>query len=110
MQARCRLRWLGTTAGHAAQRGPDERYKGAALTLDALRWVKALIGDRGYDADWLRAALADRKIAVCIQSKVNRKVPIPHDKALYRQPIRSKSCSVGSRTGAASKVIFCLDQ
>ncbi|WP_162182210.1 transposase [Sphingobium sp. ba1] len=33
----------------------------------------------------LRAALADRKITACIPSKGNRKVPIPHDTALYKQ-------------------------
>jgi len=59
-------------------------YKGAALMLDALPRAKALLGDRDYDANWLHAALADRKIAPCIPSKVNRKVPIPHDTALYR--------------------------
>jgi transposase len=47
--------------------------------------AKALLGGRGYDADWFRAAVADRKIAVCIPSMVNRKMPIPHDAALYRQ-------------------------
>ena len=78
--------------------------------LDALPWAKVLLGDKGYDADWFRAALADRKIAACIQSKVNRKVPIPHDAALYRQRIRSKSCSAGSRTGVACTVNFWLDQ
>ena len=41
--------------------------------------------DRGYDADWFRNALAERGIAACIPSKANRKVPIPHDRALYRQ-------------------------
>lgn len=37
------------------------------------------------DADWLRTALADRGITACIPSKVNRKVPIPHNTALYRR-------------------------
>ena len=60
-------------------------YKGAALMIDAFPKAKALLGDRGYDADWLRAALADRGIAACIPSKVNRKVQIPHDTALYRR-------------------------
>lgn len=60
-------------------------YKGAALMLHALPKAKALLGDRGYDADWFRQALADRGIAACIPSKTNRKVPIPHDKALYRR-------------------------
>lgn len=30
-------------------------------------------------------AMADRNISACIPSKANRKVHIPHDKALYRQ-------------------------
>jgi len=65
--------------------GQMSDYKGAALMIDALPRAKALLGDRGYDADWFRAALADRKITACIPSKVNRKVPIPHDPTLYRQ-------------------------
>jgi len=65
--------------------GQMSDYKGAALMLDALPKAKALLGDRGYDADWLRQALADRGIEPCIPSKINRKVPIPHDRILYRQ-------------------------
>ena len=60
-------------------------YKGVALMLDAPPRGEALLGDRGYDADWLRQALAARGVAACIPSKVNRKVPIPHDAALYRR-------------------------
>jgi transposase len=63
LQAPCRLRWHRPSAAHAAQRKAD----------------------RGYDADWFRAALTERDIAPCIPSKVNRKVPIPHDTVLYRQ-------------------------
>ena len=65
--------------------GQMSDYKGAALMLDALPKAKALLGDRGYDADWFREALADRGIAACIPSRSNRKLPIPHDTALYRQ-------------------------
>ena len=65
--------------------GQMSDYKGAAMMIDALPRAKALLGDRGYDADWFRAALADRKITACIPSRKNRKVPIPHDPALYRQ-------------------------
>lgn len=32
-----------------------------------------------------RAALAEKGIAACIPSKVNRKAPLPYDKELYRQ-------------------------
>jgi len=65
--------------------GQMSDYGGAALMLDALPRAKALLGDRGYDADWFREALADRNITACIPSKRNRKVPIPHDIVLYRQ-------------------------
>ena len=65
--------------------GQMNDYKGAALMLDALPPAKALLGDRGYDADWFRKALAERNIAACIPSKRNREVPIPHDAILYRQ-------------------------
>ena len=44
-----------------------------------------MLGDRGYDADWLRDALTVRGITPCIPSQVNRKVFIPHDKVLYHQ-------------------------
>ncbi|MGD9811705.1 MAG: IS5 family transposase [Sphingomonadaceae bacterium] len=65
--------------------GQMSDYKGAALMLDALPRAKALLGDRGYDADWFREALAERNITACIPSKKNRKVQIQHDAALYRQ-------------------------
>jgi transposase len=60
-------------------------YKGAALMIDAFPKAKALLTDKGYDADWFRAALEQRGITPCIPSKANRKVPIPHDTVLYRQ-------------------------
>lgn len=65
--------------------GQMSDYKGTALMIDALPKAKALLADRGYDADWFRAALEQRGITPCIPSKTNHKVPIPHDTALYRQ-------------------------
>jgi transposase len=53
--------------------------------IEALPPAKQLLGDKGYDADWFRQALADRGIAACIPSKSNRKRPIEHDRELYRQ-------------------------
>ncbi len=47
--------------------------------------AKVLLADKGYDADWLRDALADRRIEACIPSKSNRKIQIPHGRALYRK-------------------------
>ena len=53
--------------------------------LDALPKANAMLGDRGYDADWFRGALIAKGITPCIPSKANRKIPIPHDRMLYRQ-------------------------
>ena len=65
--------------------GQMSDYKGAALMLPALPKAKALLADKGYDADWFRAALAKRGVAACIPSKSNRKVAIPYDADLYKQ-------------------------
>jgi transposase len=65
--------------------GQMSDYKGAALMLGVLPRAKAMLGDRGYDADWFRNALVARGITPCIPSKINRKIQIPHDKTLYRQ-------------------------
>jgi transposase len=65
--------------------GQMSDHKGAALMLAALPPARELIGDRGYDSSWFRAALAARGIAPCIPSTRSRKVELPYDKLLYRQ-------------------------
>ena len=65
--------------------GQMSDYKGAALMIDAFPKAKALLGDRGYDADWFRAALIARGITPCIPPRANRTVQIDYDKTLYRQ-------------------------
>ncbi len=65
--------------------GQVSDYTGAAALLASLAPTKALLADKGYDADWLRDALADRRIEACIPSKSNRKIQIPHDRTLYRK-------------------------
>ena len=60
-------------------------HRSAKLMLAALPPAEALLGDRGYDSGWFRAALAEKGIGACIPSSRSRKVAIPHDKALYRQ-------------------------
>jgi hypothetical protein len=37
--------------------------------IDAFPKAKVLLGDKGYDADWFRAALGQREIIPCIPSK-----------------------------------------
>jgi transposase len=46
--------------------GQVSDYKGAALMLSTLPHAKAMLGDRGYDADWFRNALMSRGITPCI--------------------------------------------
>jgi len=65
--------------------GQMSDYKGAALLLPSLPKASVLLADRGYDADWFRAALIKRGIAPCIPPKKNRKVRIEYDKTLYKQ-------------------------
>lgn len=65
--------------------GQISDYKGAALMLPTMPKARELLAAKGYDADWLRAALAERGVAACIPSKSNRKVAIPYDADLYRQ-------------------------
>ncbi len=79
-------------------KGRMSDYKGAALMMDTLPKSKVMPGDRGHDADWFREAKA-RGITPCILSKANRRVPIPHDRILYRQRHRIENML---RTGAAS--------
>lgn len=71
LQASRRLRWQGPPLVMLLSEGQMSDYKGAALMIDALSRVKALLADRGYDADWFRAALAARDIA-----DASRKSPI----------------------------------
>ena len=65
--------------------GQMSDYKGAALLLKALPKARELLADRGYDADWFRAALMERGITPCIPPKKNRKTNIMYDRELYKQ-------------------------
>jgi len=46
--------------------------------------IGALIGDKGFDNDWLRRELDDRGAVAVIPPKANRKTVIPCDFAMYR--------------------------
>lgn len=64
--------------------GQTSDYIGARALLSSIPQAGALIGDRGYDADWFRNALIEMGISPCIPSRSGRKVPIPHDPDLHR--------------------------
>lgn len=49
------------------------------------RMPDALLADKGYDADAIRADLAERKIEAVIPGRSNRGAKIEHDRSLYKQ-------------------------
>jgi hypothetical protein len=61
------------------------------------RTPNALLADKGYDADAIRADLAQRKVKVVIPGRSNRRVKIEHDRTLYKQRNRI-ACSAASRS------------
>lgn len=75
----------GRPIAMALTEGQASDYKGAALLLPVLPKAKTILADRGYDADWFRAALMEKGITPCIPPRKNRKTPITYDKELYKQ-------------------------
>ena len=45
---------------------------------------EALIGDRAFDSNWLRANLNDRGATAAIPSHASRASRIPHDDEMYK--------------------------
>ncbi len=70
---------LHLTAGQVSD------HKGARELLPWLPKAAALLGDRGYDSNWFRNALADQGTVPCIPPTKCRKQAIDYDKTLYRQ-------------------------
>jgi transposase len=44
----------------------------------------ALLGDKAFDNNWLRANLDKRGVAAVIPSKADRAGPIPYDREMYK--------------------------
>ena len=49
------------------------------------RTPDALLADKGYDADAIRADLAKRNVKPVVPGRSNRPVRIEHDRTLYKQ-------------------------
>ncbi|QFU07198.1 Transposase DDE domain protein [Palleronia sp. THAF1] len=67
------------TAGQASD------YTGARALLSSLPDADWLLGDRGYDADWFREDLINKKIKPCILGRKSRDTPVKYDKRRYRK-------------------------
>ena len=74
---------LGQLVRFQLMPGQRGETTGVADLIDGLTFG-ALLGDKAYDADWLRDLLKNREIEAVIPSKVNRKVQIPHDEEKYK--------------------------
>ena len=53
--------------------------------LDSTPDVDWLHGDRGYDANWFREALKDKRIRACIPGRKQRKKPVNYCKRRYKR-------------------------
>ena len=76
---------LGRPIRMVLSAGQISDYDGARALVGDLPAAETLLGDRGYDANWFRNTLEQNGISPCIPSRMSRKVPIPHDKVLYRR-------------------------
>ena len=85
LQAARGVRRQGTPPRHAAQRGADERLQGRGTDAAGPAPGEGTPRRQGLRRRLVRQALAKRKIAACIPSKSNRKIPIEHDRRLYRE-------------------------
>lgn len=65
--------------------GQMNDHKGAKLIFPALPQAPVLIGDKGYDSDEFRNALATKGIKACIPPRKGRKTKHTYCKTLYRQ-------------------------
>ena len=64
---------------------PGQRHDtvGVAPLIEGIEFG-ALLGDKAFDVDWLRAELDARGAVAVIPPKANRKTIIPCDRAMYR--------------------------
>jgi transposase len=62
--------------------------RGALVLLAEMPQAKRLIGDKGYDADWLRDELKARSVRVCIPARTGRNRPASHNRKLYKKRCR----------------------
>jgi len=65
--------------------GQMNDHKGAKLMFGALPSAAVMIGDKGYDSDEFRNALASKGIDACIPPRKGRKTMHFYCKALYKQ-------------------------
>jgi transposase len=85
--------------------------KGALVLLAEMPRAKRLLGDKGYDADWLRNELKARGIRAGIPARSRRKRPATHDRRLYKKRCRIENAFARLKDwrGIATRYTRCGD-
>ena len=87
--------------------GQVSDYTGARALLSGLPNADWLLGDRGYDADWFREALVDKKITPCIPGRKSREKPVKYDRRRYRKRNRpSRDLAPQDPAGQRCEIMF----
>jgi transposase len=84
---------------------------GALVLLRHLPPAKRFLGDKAYNADWLRDGLRDRGIHACIPPREERRKPAKYNKSHYRKRYRIETASGRLRDwrGIATRYERCGD-
>ena len=82
----------------------------ALVLLGELPGAKRILGDKGYDADWLRDALKARGLRICIPARRGRRSPASHNK-LYKKRCRIENAFARLKDwrGIATRYTRCGD-
>ena len=74
---------LGNLVRFSVMPGQRGETTGVTALMDGIT-CGAFIGDKAYDADWLRNMLTARGIEPVIPARKGRKNPAPHDEEKYK--------------------------
>ena len=88
--------------------------KRRSMSLGAPRQLpvaKRILGNRGYDADWLRDELKGRGLRICIPARRGRRRPACHNKRLYKKRCRIENAFACLKDwrGIATRYTRCVD-
>ena len=65
--------------------GQVSDYTGVAALMNGLPEAEWLLADRGYDADWFRETLIDKRTKHCIPGRKSRRKTVKYDKRRYKR-------------------------
>jgi transposase len=91
--------------------GQMSAAKGAFVLLAEMPSAKRLLGDKGYDADWLRDELKARGVRVCSPARSKRKRPATHNRKLSKKRCRIENAFARLKDwrGIAMRTTRCGD-